>query len=230
MLLRRWRALPALLWLALVSTSCFDLEEEITLRADGSGTYTNRIDMTEMMSMLEGFGEEGGAEMFHSMDSSMQVTANALRNLEGISQVAHRSEGYVFTINYEFANMEALNRAVAGGGLLAGAGEATGGLGNFGTSEEPVFGFQKKVFRRADLPLADQMNDLGEEEEANLDMAKMMLTGASYKVIYHLPSKVKRMSNDNATLTDDNRTVTLNVPFIDLIEGKVNVGNDIQVK
>jgi hypothetical protein len=43
-------------------TGCLDIEEEVTYRANGSGSYAMRLDMSQMKSMLEMFKNMGGDE------------------------------------------------------------------------------------------------------------------------------------------------------------------------
>ena len=57
---------------------------------------------------------------------------------------------------------------------------------------------------------------LGEEGggDENMAMMKMFLADMSVKQIYHFESKVKKSSNPLAELTDDNKTLTIELkPF-----------------
>lgn len=228
---RTLRMVLGLIGVALITTGCFDIEEEVTLNQDGSGTYLQRIDMSGFMAMLEGFGgdETTGTEMFDSMDSSMQVTANNMRDLPGISNVASRSEGYVFSVSCDFAEIDALNRAIKQNQSST-EGAADSPLAGLNSGDGANYLLKGKTFIRKDAPIDARMDEMEEEEKQQLQMAKMMMSDASYKLIYHLPGEVKRMTNEAATLSADSRTVTLDLSFVDLLEGRGNIGNEIEFK
>jgi hypothetical protein len=58
-LLRKF-TLFALTLVCLSATSCLDIEEEVTMRENGSGMYTLKMDMSQMKSMLEMMKGMGG--------------------------------------------------------------------------------------------------------------------------------------------------------------------------
>ena len=66
---------------------------------------------------------------------------------------------------------------------------------------------------------------LGEMEEG-MEMMKMMMGGAKYTSIYHLPKKPKKIDFPGAKV--DGKTVTLSHSYLDLIEGKVKMGGSIK--
>jgi len=66
---------------ALVLTGCLDTVEELTIGADGSGVYTNTVDMSGMISMLE---------MMAAMDTSAKNGLQSLKEQNMDSVLAFR--------------------------------------------------------------------------------------------------------------------------------------------
>lgn len=52
-------SLMALLFASVSLTGCLDIEEEVTYRADGTGNYSMKLDMSQMKSMLDMFKNMG---------------------------------------------------------------------------------------------------------------------------------------------------------------------------
>ncbi|MEZ4826200.1 MAG: hypothetical protein R3C61_07880 [Bacteroidia bacterium] len=216
-------AILSTLFLAFACTSCLNIVEEIFLKKDGSGSYSISVDMNEMMNMMQGLMSQEQMEendMFSSMDSTIQETLAQLRQVEGLSNVGHKAEGYKFTISYDFTSVDVLNRATQSGSVTPGM--------DLSSSSGDNFKYTKGLFERVNPPLGDLMED--EEFASNFEMAKMFMSGASYKTIYHLPGKVSKMDNEAARLSGDKKTVTLDVQLVDILEGKSFLGNKVKFK
>ena len=86
-----------------------------------------------------------------------------------------------------------------------------------------LFELSKKKLTRLPLPKAEGMLK-GEE----MDMAKMFFSSGSYSMIYHLPGKVKKSTIPGAEI--DGKTVTVEVPMSELIDGKAVMDGMIKYK
>ncbi|RMG73847.1 MAG: hypothetical protein D6722_03180 [Bacteroidetes bacterium] len=225
---RLWRlALRTLTLVTLlfVSTACFDIEEEITLKKDGSGTYQISVDMTQMMEMMSGFMTEeqmAESDMFGSMDSALQVQVETLREMDGLSNVRHMSENFRFSLTYDFADIDALNAAASAGSAI----DNTTGPVTSGAS----YKWTPKSFERENKPIDNLLNSEDEEQAEAMEMAKMMLADAHYSITYHFPGKVKKLTNDAAEIGADNRSVILSSNFLDILDGEAELGNKITFK
>lgn len=227
LLIHRW-SFVILILVGLTTTSCLTTKEEVTFNKDGSGNYSMTIDMSEMADMLKSVMSssqiDNEMDLFGTMDSTLQETVKELRQFDGITNVRHTSVNYVFEIAYDFASVEALNKV----NNREGSDQSSMGL----VSKGPAFSWSKKLLEREDTPMDDMMKELkgDESQEQMLEMARMMMADAEYTTIYHMPGKVKKMTNESASLSIDKKTVTLNVSFLDLMDGKANVGNKIKYK
>ncbi len=179
--------------IALLSTSCFEVREEITLKSNGSGTYSTVFDMSEMMGMLNMFMPDSlKGEMSDSLDFSKMMTPEEISkysSIKGISNVRSDSdEEYVMKMSYDFANIDALNRSMA----------IDSGDGPLGIST--VFKRKGSKFERVsemvseggENPLSGLMGGEGDDDEGMGEMMNMM-NKPTYTLVYNLPGKVKKV-------------------------------------
>jgi len=68
-----------------------------------------------------------------------------------------------------------------------------------------------------------------DESEAK-ELMRMIFENATYTTIYHLPGKVKKITNDATTLSRDKKTVTLEGSCVEVMEGKFSLDNVIKFK
>ncbi|MEZ4851841.1 MAG: hypothetical protein R3B93_25160 [Bacteroidia bacterium] len=78
--------------------------------------------------------------------------------------------------------------------------------------------------------LFNQASGDDEEMAQAMEMAKMFMGSASFKSIYHFPGKVKKVENDDARISADKKTTTLEVKLLDIMEGNASLGNKIYYK
>ena len=90
-----------------------------------------------------------------------------------------------------------------------------------------LFSLKGKSFTRKQMPLFVKQ-EKSEEDEANAEMMRMMFASGSYKLIYHLPGQVKKVSNKETEIGEDGKTVTMKIPILDYLEEKVNLGNKMK--
>ncbi len=215
------------LWTALVGTlvsGCFEVTEEITLKKNGSGTYQMMVDLGDALSLINLMGQEGpdNLQMDQTLDQGMQEQIQNLSEIEGISNISSSREEGKILLSYAFDDIAALNEATANSNSL---------MQEFGNTNQDTgnYDWSKKLFSRTGV--GDLIPQSGSDEFAQgLDMAKMFMKDAQMTTVYHLPRKVKNMTNTDAQLSDDKRTVTLEVSFLDLMEGKSDLGNEIRMR
>lgn len=109
-----------------------------------------------------------------------------------------------------------------GGGM--GADSPLGGImGGDGLTR--YFDLTKRTLVRRDAPPEEMQEDMDSEE---MQMMEMMFGEAEYKMIYHMPGKVKKMTNKDATLSADKKTVMLEGSLMDYMKGDFKVANIIK--
>lgn len=232
----------------LVCTSCLDVVEEVFLNQDGSGKYTITMDMSELFSdpMMKSLIEEAAKEeagqaddepvevdstlFFRDMPQFATLSKSdqdLIRDIRLNMEASESKEKMVIEMIFPFQHIddfhkmgEALSKMSdeEGGGAAGLMG--SGALGTQGAQ----FLLNKRTLTRQPMPDAKDL--LGEDD--NMAMMKMFFESATYKTVYHLPGNVKKTTIPNARI--DGKTVVVENNFMDLIEGKVDIGGTIKFK
>lgn len=202
--------------------SCIEFEEEINFKKDGSGRYSMTTSMGKMMEMLGDLGGDAAGEggMGDGMAKSFEETMKRLQEVEGVSNVSYKAENHKFTIAYDFKDIATLNKA----SVINNTANELGGQIVSGNA----YTWTSKGLERAGLPKKSKKNPLEKESKENLEMAKVMMEGASYSTKYTFEQPIKKMSNKSAVLSDDRKSVTLKISLLDMIDGKAKLGNKIR--
>lgn len=210
-------------------TGCFELLEEVHYRKDGSGTYKFTMDMSQMKAMLEMAmsADTTGSVNLDTLSAMPREMSKKLQGMPGITNIKEINdmENFVFGVEYEFKDIEALNNATMASSIDPELGKAA----------ERVFTGSKKSFERLNSKamasaLDEAMGAAGEGEEA--EMAMMFLKDVSFTFVYNFDRKVKKVSNSLAKISDDKKSVTLKYFLFDEERGgkKGSVGNAIKLK
>ncbi|MEM0996648.1 MAG: hypothetical protein AAGN35_06200 [Bacteroidota bacterium] len=229
-----------LVFIAFGTSACFDIDETFLFRKDGSGTASMKVDLSQMISLMESLSESvdsvgDSGESMEQLFAQNESVAN-LKSIPGISKVKdlNNQETGVIGYSYEFASIEALNNAlVATEGLLdvgklMGDGEQGGSL-----ESEAENRFQMKGKKLTRIYILDPEDgddaEADSEEEQYQKMAEMMFANHFYTIRYNFDRDVKKVSkNDQARVAG--RKVTVKVPMQELLNGEAIVGSVIKLK
>jgi hypothetical protein len=239
------RILTLALAICLLFTSCITITEELFLEKNGSGTYVTTVDMKkmqEMMEMVKQFAPgdsvtQMGSAMMKPFGDSLQQMLGELSSIKGITDVKNeRVDSGTFRISFRFANITALNQAMRKKQKDQG---------------KDAYSFSKKDFSFYSSSIAENMGSMSElgglmdemsgkdttlnmnGENINLKeamgMLKMMDMGAKYRTVYHFPSEVVEFSNKDAKLSEDKKTLTLELDLLEAPKG-FNLGNNVKLR
>lgn len=107
--------------------------------------------------------------------------------------------------------------AMGSGGMMGGVVPSVG-------KDYRLFDISKKLLKRYKAPApAENL-----EEDENMAMMKMFMTGAEYTTVYHFPGKVKSATNPNAQI--DGKTVTIKGDLLEMMEGKTDMSTVVKFK
>ncbi len=223
--------------LAFLLSACLTIEEKITFKKDGSGTYSTTVDMSEMLSnpffgaAMQEEMEKAGQVVATRLDSTIDVygqlaaanpqwTAADHQLMKGLRSTMvmdfEAGEGGIY-LSYDFQNALELNRIMQ---LMSEAqkGEESNGLATAGDllgAASNTFTFSKKKWLR-DYSIPSIENPLGEGEEA--EMAKMMFSEAKMVFLMEFPSKIKKVKGFETHTIEGNNTVRVEIPFLDALD------------
>lgn len=245
--------LPVLGLMVMVSsTSCIEILERIALKKDGSGEYLVKMDMSQMMTMImsfSNFGDSTASEQDVALEYSMDTMIRFADMHDSIKQLWQHPEitkngtiwlnmdgfspSLIYTIALPFNSIDEVNKFSM---------DMSTGLSAFDTplgsddgeandmflgSSEDQYAFKPGQLTRKASKNEGGMEDVAEEE---LEMMKMMMGDALYKVEYVLPGKVKKVNGLDYSISEDGSTVTRSFNFLELLDGKTDMGLEINYK
>lgn len=226
-------------------TSC-QFSENIYINEDGTGKMEFSMDASEMMKMVAEMGDSNeGSGMDKAMDSTIvfkdflyekrdsiaalpKEEQEKLKALEKFSMhmiMDPESQKMVFDLTSEFNNANELQDvfgALNSFSNMQGKGGASqnpassspfSSLGSDG-STDVSYSFDGSVFKRS-AKIIDK--DKHQQAMDSLGQAAMMFGSSRYKINYHFPKPVKSISKEGAMYSEDRKTVTLDVGFIDVL-------------
>jgi hypothetical protein len=199
---------------------CFDVKDEIWLEEKGSGNFQSTFDMSGMKDMIDmlktmmpdSLKSDSDTKDLMNLEDSVMSMWKDLEKIPGIGQVKREKKGeMIFAVSFRFADIQALNNAMA----LREKKDSgdTRPRGN-------MFGFSRGQLTCNDTSFAglnDAMKGMNaganasDSTAANMAMLKAFMGDMKYSHIYHLPAKVQSVSNPNAKISPDGKTVTVEI-------------------
>lgn len=205
-------------------SSCFQVVEDITVRKDGSGTAVlmanfsaSRSKLASMMLLDSVQGHKVPSRQ--DIQREMATIVAALKQVEGISQVSHTLDfdRFIVRVNFSFSDVSKLNGVT-----------------------EMVFRQFKITTQNTSSYSLTKAGRFSRQYSYNPDAGKafarltpedrQVLDGAMYTSIYRFDRAVEHVSHPLAKKASAGQSVMLQAPIIDLITGKTNVSNQIQLK
>jgi hypothetical protein len=221
--LRKRLLLCATLALTLLS-SCFDLVDEMTMNADGTGEFVLTLNLSKSKTKIASLmllDSVNGHKVPTKDDILLAIknTEDFLRNEKGISQVSHKADfdNYIFSVRCHFTSIDAMNR-------LAEQLIKQNNLPQI-TSK---FAYQphSKTFERT-----FDHGKLAKTNYASLKEAdKKVFDEASYTSIYRFDQEIGSFSNTHANLSKSKKAMLLRLSALEFINGTKSLSNKIQLK
>lgn len=213
--------LPTLVFLTL--TSCFEVREEVNLKADGTGEVTVVANLSESkgklhqymkMEKVEGYRVPKPAEV----DAALVQLKALLNATKGVTFVHVKSDwsNFIFSVNARFDNLEALNAAVR---------TISQNFKQYGIPpiEQDNFKLRDKQFQRL-----FNYSTQRAEFEALPSMQRFMLESARMIAIYRFEQPIKGFSNKKAAVSPSGKAIMLQVPLAELAKGTSTLANEVK--
>ncbi len=205
-------------------TSCFEIIEEIDLKNNGPGDMTLTLNLSKskskvaslmLLEKVNGYKVPSKEEIEHELNEIV----NYLKKSKGISNVTKKSdfENYIFTVSCSFKNMANIND------LLEDMNKK---------QKNPIdvssysFNTAKKYFKRK-YTYSNQIKD--QYKKLKLEDRKVF-NDAFYTTIYRFENQIAAFNNKKAKLSKSKKALMLKTTALDLINGKTDMSNTIQLK
>lgn len=205
-------------------TSCFDIIEEINLNRDGSGEITLTVNLSKsktklasimMLDSINGHKVPGKNDIEHALDEAVYF----LRDAEGISNITKSQdfENYIFSIQCHFKSVENID------GIIA---ELTKNL-----KVKPLMvSFDYNASQKTFAKQYSHKPELTKEFKSLKQDDQKVFHDASYVSISRFEQEVASTSNTNAKISKSKKAVMLRASAMDVINGNINLTNQIQLK
>jgi len=232
--------------LTVMLTSC-QFSENIYISEDGSGKMEFSMDASEMMQVIAEMGDGGEASegMDKAMDSTIvfkdfieekrdsiallpiedQEKIKALEDFKMHMVMDPETKKMVFDLSREFKNASELqdmfkamnnfsNLQGKGGGPTNSASSPFSSMGK-GGSTDVSYAFDGTTFKRISKIVDKEKH---QQSVDSLGQAEMMFGTSKYKINYHFPRAVKSFSKEGAMYSEDRKTITFEVGFLDVLK------------
>ncbi|MEX0995507.1 MAG: hypothetical protein WDZ45_00500 [Flavobacteriaceae bacterium] len=223
---------------SLIFISC-EFTETLVLNADGSGEMKVQMDASAMVAMMSSMGaEEETAKTEDKIDTTFYFKDILAEKKDSISTLPmeqqerlKKLEAYGVHVEMDtetekllydvFINFKSINEA---DNLFEALNQVNNtGVNTTSESEETPtqesvkvkYSFENNVFKR-DAYIADV--ELHKTEMDSLKEMEMMLGGTLYKLNYTFPSKIKSISQEDATMSEDQKTLYYQVEYLEYLK------------
>ena len=205
-------------------SSCFEVIEEISMRNDGTGDVVLTINLSQsrtkvasvmLLDSVQGYKVPSKQKIQQELSEAVAY----LKKSEGISNVKSSSDfnNYIATISFTFKDVSNVNNITKN--ILA--------RQKIKATDTSSYSFNKtgKTFIRKYQPVATAKAEFNKLKTKD----KAVFNGATYTSIYRFESPVTSTSNPASNVSKSKKAVMLKSSIMDLINGKTNVSNQIQL-
>ncbi|MFQ5448443.1 MAG: hypothetical protein ACE5FF_16075 [Saprospiraceae bacterium] len=210
------------LLLLTVLTGCFEIREEVNMKAGGSGEVLLVVNLSESRDNIRKYLKLGKFETVDlpqqdDVESMLRHVRSILEGADGISNVQTRADwtNFVFRVSSRFASIEALNDAIAA------LSEKMDYL-PVKPIEHPNYGYSGGQFRRIyDFSVNPKdYYSLSSSQRHILESARMTS-------IYRFEKTIREYSNKASQLSPSGKAIMLRLPISELAKGTATLANVI---
>ncbi len=238
---------------ATLCTSC-QFSESIYINEDGTGRVSFNMDGSELMDMM---GDEiakdddkkdidsiiSFKELFAADRDSISKLSKAeqakLKKLEAfkmhmVMNAADKKMNFDMFADFKnvnelqdmFSSMNTAGSIDRKNKPQSGTPNPLGSLGSDGVSKTN-YTYKNNVFKRSVVILDKvKMDSLNE----NMGQAKMMFSASNYTLNYHFPRKIKSVSLENASISEDGKSVTAEISFMEYLKNPTILNMEVELE
>ena len=224
-----------LLTLSVVLYSCM-FTEELYVKNDGSGNYSFKMDMSEMMESMKGMSEKDSInppkvidtlilfndiiaenkDSIAKLNENEQATIHSLKDLTLRMQVDEEKGKMLMDFSKDFqaiSELQNMEEKIAKAQSLSDGKSDDRGVQSKSNTN---YSFKGNTFKRM-VTLKDLTNEELEQFNKSTKQTSSFMDGSIYKLIYHFEKDIKKVSIKNAIISNDRRTLTIEIPMDTLV-------------
>ena len=205
-------------------SSCFEVIEEISIKNDGTGDVVLTINLSQsktkvasvmLLDSVQGYKVPSKQKIQQELNEAVAY----LKKSEGISNVKSTSDfnNYIATVSFSFKDVSNINNITKN--ILA-------------RQKIKATNTSSYLYNKASKTSSRKYQAIGNAKTAFNKLKakdKSVFNGATYTSIYRFESAVTSSSNPSSNVSKSKKAVMLKSSITDLINGKVNVSNTIQL-
>jgi len=205
-------------------SSCFEVIEEIAMKNDGTGDVVLTINLSQsktklasvmLLDSVQGYKVPSKQKIQQELNEAVAY----LKKSEGISNVKSTSDfnNYIATISFSFKDVSNINN-ITKNILSQQKIKAT-------NTSSYTYNKASKTFSRKYQAIGTAKTEFNKLKAKD----KAVFNGATYTSIYRFESVVTSSTNPASNVSKSKKAVMLKSSIMDLINGKINVSNSIQL-
>lgn len=206
-------------------SGCFEIVEDITLRKNGSGTFSYTINLSQSKARLDGILKLDSTSGYRvprkkEIDENILKAKTTLEKSPGITNVTTSSDwlNYIFTLKFDFNSVNNLNLAVE-------------------TVSAELASDHKRIPEAADnFAFTGKTFDRKSHYDAKVQSPKLtaqdkeILKDATYACIFRFEDMVVTNSNKDAKVSKSGKSVMLKLNMLQLATGQKSIVNKTILK
>jgi len=205
-------------------SSCFQVIEEITMKNNGTGDVVLTINLSQsktkvasvmLLDSINGYKVPSKQKVQQKLNEAVAY----LRKSDGISNVKSSADfnNFIATISFSFKDVSNINNITKN--ILA--------QQKIKATNNSSYSFNKTthIFSRKYQPIGTAKTEFSKLKSQD----KAIFNTATYTSIYRFESPVTTTSNPASNVSKSKKAVMLKSSIMDLINGKINVSNQIQL-
>lgn len=216
------KLLAGLLAISVLGAGCFEVREEVNMKADGSGEASFIIDLSQSKENVQKYLTMETVEGYkvpkkETVENWLTDAKATMLAVPGISEVITKSDwsSYIFKVSCRFAQVQSLNKAMKA--LAQKLEKVPGDL-----AAQPSFSYNNSQFQRLFTNPKKQ-----EEFLALPSMQRYVLETAKLTSIYRFDRSIRHYSNKKAQLSPSGKSIMLQVPVADVVKGSLSLANTV---
>ena len=245
--MKKWTFFLAL-GTSLLLSGCFNIFEEIKFNADGSGTYSLKMDMSSLLSdeFMKGMFEEAMKENEQTKGLSKDMEMDSVIYLKNLPadrkaqigrpdlwnsaemqiKMSETSKEFFTDIRFKFKSTDDIAFFFQHFDALMAEGEVeTLALNpNEFLPGGGLFKFEKKTLTRLPAPPSEKTK----EEQESMEMMRMFFSDSYFTTTYYLPGDVQKATMAGAEISSNK--VVVKTPMLDVMDGKGKADGQIRFK
>lgn len=241
------------LLLLLVSISLIScvFTEELHIKKNGSGSYAFKMDMSKMLVAMNDMGSENDSiqkepekidsimyfkdiledkkDSIAKLSQSEQEVLKSLEDLKIHVKMDEEKNQMNMDFLYDFKNVNELKNMNDRVQKAQAMSDKKQQKNDFQSNTNVDYSYNDDTFIRK-VTLKKLPKEALEEYEKNIKQASSMFDETVYRIVYHFDNKIKSVSIEGATISDDKKTLTIEMPMDTIMKNPFLLNFEVKLK